>query len=324
MFKKLNIKVLIIVLVVLAAIFALSEIRGNKDRSFSRVLVAVDTAKVTEIQIGIPMDNFEIRLVRNAEADWSVKSEENTFPADLNMVKSILGQFHEIKPERIAATSKDRWTEYEITDSAAIRVKVNSGSKNLADVYFGKFSYTQPPQGQMQQQQQGKMTTFVRQAGDQKVYAVEGFLRMTYQKDVNAYRNKTLVSVNRDDISRLVFNHPDFNFTLEKLGNQWMINNQPADSLKTVRYLSRLQKLTSTGFVPPKTARTGVTGHKLFIEGNNFSPIELNAFASPDTLIKWVITSSLNPQAEFDGSKAQLFEQTFVDETKFLPDPPMQ
>ncbi|MBE0639819.1 MAG: DUF4340 domain-containing protein [Bacteroidales bacterium] len=325
MFKKLNVKVLIIILVILAAIYALSEFRGDKDRSFSRVLIAVDTAKVTEIHIHIPTENAEIQLVRNTESDWSVKAEGNSYPADYNLVKSILGQFHEIKPERIAATSKDRWTEYEVTDSAAIRVKVKGDSKNLADVYFGKFSYTQPPQGQMQQQQQqGKMTSFVRRADDQKVYAVEGFLRMTYQKDVNAYRNKTLVNVNKDDISRLEFTHPDFQFTVEKVDNRWMINNQPADSLKTVRYLSRLQRLTSANFVPSSTIKTGDAAFELNIEGNNFNPVELKAFSTPDTLINWVITSTMNPQAEFDGTKAQLFERTFVTETEFLPEPEVQ
>lgn len=321
MFNKLNIKVLLIILVVLAAIFAITEFSGDKDRSFSRVLVAVDTAKVNEIHIQIPQERSEINLKRNDDDEWNVLSEGSNFPADPNVVKSILGQFAEIKPERIAATSKERWEEYEITDSSAIRVRLSSGKKNVADVYFGKFSYTQPPQGQtqMQQQQRGKMTSFVRRADDQKVYAVEGFLRMTYQKDVNSYRNKTLVNVNRDDISRLVFEYPDFSFTVEKVDNRWMLNGQPADSLKTTRYLSRLQKLTSASFIPMNTPRSGDISHSLRIEGNNFNPIDLSVFPTYDTIINWVITSSANPQAEFDGSKAQLYEKTFVNESEFLP-----
>lgn len=322
MFKKLNIKVLLIILVVLGGIFALTEFRGDKDRSFSRVLLAVDTAKVNEIHVLIPKEGAEIKLLKTNNTEWSVEAEGSSYPADLNIVKSILGQFNEIKPERIAATSKERWADYEITDDEAISVKLKSGSKNIADIYFGKFSFTQPPQGQMQmqQQQQGKMTSFVRQAGDDKVYAVDGFLRMTYQPDVNSYRNKMLVNVTRDDISRLVFDYPNFKFTVEKSEEKWLLNGQPADSLKTARYLSRLHRLTSTNFVPSSTPKTGAVSHKLRIEGNNFTPVELNVFPTSDTLINWIITSSMNPQAEFDGTKAQLFERTFVDETEFLPD----
>ncbi len=213
-----NIKVLVIILVILAAIYAISEFTGNKERSFSRILVAVDTASVSEIHIQIPSDNADIKLVRNALADWSVEANGNRYGADYGVVKSILSQFQEMKPERIAATSKEYWSDFDITDSLAIRVTLSSGKKNVADIYFGKFSYTQPPQGQMQMQQQGKMTTFVRSAKDDRVYAVEGFLRMNYQKDVNSYRNKNLVSVNRDDIARLSFNYPDYSFNVER----WM------------------------------------------------------------------------------------------------------
>jgi hypothetical protein len=323
MFKKLNIKVLLIILVVLGGIFALTEFRGDKDRSFSRVLLAVDTAKVNQIHVSIPKEGAEIKLLKTNDTDWTVDSDGNTYPADLNIARSILGQFNEIKPERIAATTAERWADYEITDDEAIRVKISSGSKNLADVYFGKFSFTQPPQGQMQmqqQQQQGKMTSFIRQAGDDKVYAVDGFLRMTYQSDVNSYRNKTLVNVTRDDISRLVFDYPNFKFTVEKLDEKWLLNGQPADSLKTVRYLSRLHRLTSANFLPSSTPKTGGVSHKLRIEGNNFTPVDLSVYPTSDTLINWIITSSMNPQAEFVGTKDQLFERTFVDETEFLAD----
>lgn len=326
MFKKLNLKVLLALLVILGAIFAISEFTGDKERSFSRVLVAVDTAKVEQVRIQMPEGESEIILNRTGESDWQVTAEDNTYPADQSVVRSILAQFAEIKPERIAATSKDRWEEYEVSESTAIRVKLNSGNKNLADVYFGKFSFSQPPQAQqqmqqqMQQQQQGTMTSFVRKAGEDQVYAVEGFLRTTYQSDVNSYRNKKLVNIKKNDVSRLVFDYTDFQFTVEKADNRWMINNQPADSLKTERYLSRLARLSSSGFVSPSTPKTSDATHKLRIEGNNFNPIELRAFPTTDTTINHVVTSSMNPGAEFDGSKAQLFERTFVDETGFLPE----
>ncbi len=322
MFKKLNIKVLVIILVILAAIYAISEFTGNKERSFSRILVAVDTASVSEIHIQIQSDNADIKLVRNALADWSVEANGNRYGADYGVVKSILSQFQEMKPERIAATSKEYWGDFDITDSLAIRVTLSSGKKNVADIYFGKFSYTQPPQGQMQMQQQGKMTTFVRSAKDDRVYAVEGFLRMNYQKDVNSYRNKNLVSVNRDDIARLSFNYPDYSFNVEKVDDRWMINGQPADSLKTLRYLSRIQRLTSVNFVSQDTPKTSDEVYKITVEGNNFSPVELRAISTPDTTISYIIISSANPEGQFDGTKSQLFKLTFVDETEFLPDQP--
>lgn len=323
MFKKLNIKVLIAILVILGGIYLYTETTRDTDRSFSRVLVAVDTARVTQIHIRIPKDNADLRLTRSGDFDWQISADGNTFEADRNVVRNILGQFREIAPERIAATSEARWDEYEVTEDQAVRVSALSGNRTLADVYFGKFTFTQPPQTQpqMQQQQQGTMTSFVRKAGEDRVYAVEGFMRMSYQSDINAYRNKQLVNVPKDDISRVSFSYPDTRFTLERVNNRWMINDQPADSLKTERYMSRIARLTSSNFVPATTPKISDAGHRIKIEGNNFSPVELHAFPTSDTLINFVVTSNMNPQAEFDGAKAQLFERTFVDETGFLPDP---
>ncbi len=323
MFKKLNIKVLIAILVLLGGIYLYTETTRDTDRSFSRVLVAVDTARVTQIHIRIPKDNADLRLTRSGDYDWQISADGNTFEADRNVVRNILGQFQEIAPERIAATSEARWDEYEVTEDQAVRVSALSGNRTLADVYFGKFTFTQPPQTQpqMQQQQQGTMTSFVRKAGEDRVYAVEGFMRMSYQSDINAYRNKQLVNVPKDDISRVSFSYPDTRFTLERVNNRWMINDQPADSLKTERYMSRVARLTSSNFIPAATPKISDAGHRIKIEGNNFSPVELHAFPTSDTLINFVVTSNMNPQAEFDGAKAQLFEHTFVDETGFLPDP---
>lgn len=322
MFRKLNIKVLILILVIIAAIYAITEFAGPKDRSFSRVIYEIDTARVTQVLIHFPSDNVELKLVRQSVSDWQIVHNNKTHSADPSTVRSILGQFVSMKPESIAATSKEKWKDFEVDDSLSIHVTLLSGKKKLADVYFGKFAYSQPAdnQAQMMRQQQGKMTTYVRKAKDERVYAVEGFMRMSYQKDPSAYRNKTLVNLNRDDISRLEFVYPDYRFVVEKINNKWMLNNQPADSLKTLRYLTRITRLSSNNFIEPETPRSSEPTHKLTIEGNNFSPITLSAYSTPDTTIRWIITSSVNPQGEFDGSKVQLFERTFVSETEFLPD----
>lgn len=328
MFKKLNIKILVIILVVLVAIYFLTDLLGDNDRSFKSQIVEVDTAKVTDIYINIPKDKAEISLTRTGgTTDWSVESGGQKFPADAGVVKNILSQFADLKPERVAATSKEKWGQYEVSDSAGTRVKLKNGKTELVDIYVGKFSYTQPPQqpGQQQnpyQQQRGKMTSFVRLADETKVYAVEGFMKMSYQKDMNSYRNKSLLKVNKDDVSRLVFSYPG-NVTMTVAKNEsgkWQMNGMPADSTKTVRYLNKIAKLTSSNFIDPSTPKNSIGGYKLNIEGNNFTPVEINAIPTPDTLVKYIITSSINPDAEFDGTKGKLFEKVFVTETEFLPD----
>lgn len=323
MFKKLNSKVLIIILIVLAAIYYISTLSDDKERSFRNEIVAIDTAQVTDIIINIAKEDLQISLTKTGNNEWDVMANGNRYPADKSIVKSILGQYSLMKPKRIAATSNEKWDAFEVSDSTGTRVTLLDNDEELTDIYIGKFSYTQPPQGAQQnqyQQQRGTMTSFVRIAEDKDVYAVEGFLKMSYQSDVNAYRNKNLINVNKDDISKLEFKYPDRTITLAKEENKWMMNGQPADSANTVKYLNKIYRLNSSNFVDQSTQKLSDATFKLSVEGNNFSPIEVSAFPTADTTIKFVISSSINPGAEFDGSKAKLYEKVFVDETAFLPE----
>jgi hypothetical protein len=331
MFRKLNLKTLVIILTVLVAIYFIADMVGGNDRTFRSEIVKVDTANVTDIYISILKDKAEIRLKRTGgPADWEVSSAGSSFVADPNIVKNILAQFTEMKPERIAATSKDKWAQFEVSDSTGTHVIVKDGNSELANVYVGKFSYSQPPaqaqqqQNPYQQQQRGKMTSFIRVNKEDEVYAVEGFLKMTYQKDINSYRQKSLVNVNKDDLTRLVFNYPGFStFSLIKNDTKWLLDGVVADSAKTAKYLTKIARLTSSDFLPPSTLKTGEATYKLTIEGNNISPIEIKAFPS-DTLVKFVMTSSANVGAEFNGGKGKLFEKVFVDQTEFLAGEPTQ
>jgi len=323
MFHKLNVKTLVIILAVLVAIYFIASIVGTNDRTFRSEIVKVDTTKVTDVYVSILKDKAEIKLTKTGSpTSWEVSANGNHYVADPNIVKNILAQFSDLKPERIAATSSDKWKQFEVSDSTGTHVVLKDGNSELANVYIGKFSYSQPPaQAQQQnpyQQQRGKMTSFVRLAKEDEVYAVDGFLKMTYQKDINAYRKKSLINVNKDDLTKLVFAYPgNGSFSISKNESKWLINGVLADSSKTVKYLNKIAHLSSSDFLDPSTLKTSDATYKLTIEGNNFAPIEISAFPS-DSLVKYVITSSANSGAEFNGTKGKLFEKVFVDQSEFL------
>ncbi len=84
----------------------------------------------------------------------------------------------------------------------------------------------------------------------------------------------------------------------------------PADSAKAASYISTLSHLMSYDILADKAPQ----GKELFsvkIEGNSFQPVILKAFES-DTVFKRVITSSMNADVQFQGSKGELFNQIFV------------
>lgn len=318
MFKKLNTRSLLIVFAVLLAAVLLKTLLDNKkgDRSFSSELVAFDTAKVQSISI-TPKNDFDRFLKFEKDGgQWFVSKGEHEYEADESMVRNILSTLIDIKPKSLVATEKGQWRDYEVTDSMATQVVVEGKKGVLAHVYIGKFDYQQParqdPQMMMYgQRQQGVMRTFVRAAGDKNVYVTEGFLGMTFNQDVNQYRNKTVINSASSKWKSLTFTYPaDSSFRLTNENGNWMINGLAADSAKVVRYLNKLDMQNSTNFIDNTPAATNAA-LSLKIEGDNMQPILVNAYAA-DSLNQYIINSSQNNKAYFSGAKGNLMNNIFI------------
>jgi hypothetical protein len=226
-----------------------------------------------------------------------------------------------MKSERVAAVDESKWNEYEVSDSTGTRIQLFKNKKMITDLYVGKFDYSQPkgPQNPYQQNR-GKMSTYVRPAEDMEVYVVDGFIKMSIQPSVNAYRDKTLFASNKDDLTKITFNYSTFdNFVLSKEEGKWFLNGIPTDSTKTVRYLNKLARVTSSNFIDEVEPLSNSPAFQVKIEGNNILPVELKAFPA-DSTNKFVITSSRVPDAKYSGLKAGLFDRIFVDRSEFFPD----
>ena len=322
MYKKLNLKTLAIVLVILfAAVLAVYLSDSKKgERSFRARMVDADTSKITSIVIYPKAEMGNAIELEKASEGWRVISGTNMYPADEMMIKNILTVLTGLKPQRLTATEKSRWGEFDVTDSSATRVKLYTGKKLATHLYVGRFSY-QPPKNQNPYNygQQGTMSTFVRLADEKSVYSVEGFLGMSLGRSVNDFRNKVVTRFNKEDLSKLSFTYPaDSSFNLVKEGNQWTINGLICDSAAVAEYLNDISMLTSSYFVDDQEPMSQKADLILNIEGNNFaSPVELKAFKS-DTINRYLISSSLNKGAYFSGKSNDLANKIFVSKKKFI------
>lgn len=262
--KFLNTKTLIILLAVLIGIYLLSKLSSDDERSFKSEMVTIDTTDVTKIVIMPKLggEGSEVVLTRSGQA-WDLESGGKSYKPDMATVNNVLRELKSMKSERVAATDNSRWAEFEVTDSTATRVKLFKNKKLISDVYIGKFNYVQPPSTQdPRQQQRGKMSTFVRPAEDDEVYVVDGFIKMSIQANVDNYRDKTLCQVNKDDITTITFKYPNNNsFVMQKEDAKWFINGQETDSIKTLQYLNKLAKVTSSNFVDDVEPLTNNPSH---------------------------------------------------------------
>ncbi len=328
MYKKLNIKSLVIIFVVLLVIVIIVFYMDSKkgERTFRSNIVDIDTSKVTSIIIYPKSNRREPVEITRKGYEWKIKSRQRLFNADENIVNNILKTMTELKPKRVAAADRSRWEEFEVTDSLATRVQLITGKKTGADIYFGKFSYQQPKnQMAYYYNQQGTINTYVRIAKDKIVYVVEGYLGMTLNRGLNDFRNKTVLRSNKSDWTRLSFIYPaDSSFYLVREGGKWMVDGLQADSASVAGYFNSISWLSSSDFVDDQKPLRADADFTLKIEGDNFvKPIQIKAFKA-DTANRYLISSSLNEGVFFSSAKSKLAEKIFAGKNKFLIPAPLK
>jgi hypothetical protein len=294
MFRKINNKILVTVFVVLLAIVVVVELMDSRkgNRTFKNDLVEANADNVTSIEIYPRAANGKLLKIYKENDNWKVESDGNKYNADASTAIRLISQLDELKPKSVAATSKDRWKQFEVTDSLGTRVKLLNGDDVVADIVIGKFSYSQPR----------NTTSYVRLTNDKEVYGVEGMLPMSFNRDINAFRDRTIIKSNKNDWTKLTFSYPaDSSFVLEKKADKWMIGDMEADSSKVVLYFSQIAGLNDGSFAKEKPVIAPT--HRLTIEGNNMmQKVEIVGYYSdPDN---FVLESSANPDTWFNSAAA--------------------
>lgn len=321
MFNRIKEIQLIIVLGVLTLILVVPMIAGNssENRSFMGALTRIDTAAVTSLTL--LQSGGEHRIVtRKDGSNWLVTEGEETWNADNQTIRRMLGTLSGLSAKRLAAKDSDRWDNFEVTDSLGTRVQVFAGKKSVADLYIGKFSYTPPPlQGGQpyMQQQQGTMTSYVRLAGEKEVYAVDGYLRMMFNQRAEEFRDRKVLQFDRNRLSRIAFRLPEEQFSLQKSETRWLLDGIMADSAAAAGYLSGIYRLSSSAFLPESKAPAGKATHAVVFEDTlGIKLAEVNACFSDSADI--AMTSSMNPGTIFDGTANDLFSKVFRGRTDFM------
>ncbi len=260
MYRKINIKILAVIFIVLLVVTVVTQMldlrKGN--RTFKQDLVTVNADEITSLEVYPKSAGGKPVTLKKENDTWTVEADGKMYRADQSAPGSMIAQLNEMKAKSLATSDKDRWKEFEVTDSLGTRVKLYNGSNLAADVIFGKFSYSQPQ----------TMTSYVRLAGEDEVYGVDGMMGMSFNRNVDSFRDKTILKSSSSDWTKLTFTYPaDSSFTLEKMNDRWMIGNTVADSASVVNYFRSLNRVTSSKFAQAEPA--GQPTHHLEIEGNN-------------------------------------------------------
>jgi Domain of unknown function (DUF4340) len=317
MIKKLGNKGLLLILVALLAIFGIFRYISNRngENTFKTALIPkIDSTKLNGIVIfqratkkGTPKP-FIFTLKGKV---WYVSQGDVTGLADSRAAQYMVSQLQQISPDRLGSNDPKDWKQFDVNDSLGTRVALLYDKDTALNVIVGRFSYIPS---------QKKGMSYVRLAGQNEVYAVDGFLSMNVSNEFDNWRNKKVMPGDYPQWTKLTYTYPnDSGFTIQKDSNgQWLFSDgKMPDSLAAVNlirdassqnYGSFINKFDSTHKQPLFTLRA---------EGDGFSPAIIKAYPT-DTVNKYVISSTINPGSFFDGSKNNMFSKAFPSKKAFF------
>ncbi len=320
MYKKFSIKTLSIVFSVLLALVILTEI-VNKAKGMNTlrdVLFSINKEEVNALKIYPRMLNGKEILLEKQGNDWKVKYENKSYNADTVQIKSLINQLAELKPLRFAGKTDEQQKKYELSDSLCSKVVLmDKNGKELAALRVGRFSFLQNrrirQQNPYMQQPQGTMITYVRMENEKDIFAVEGFLSMSINQEANNFRNRKLLSLNRERIKEVRFEYPaDSSFILTENNGIWQINGTPADSASVANYLYEISNVTGTNFSKENSVNAT---HLLKISTSDNKTYEVAAAADST---KVLLTSTQNKGTVFEEKADNNFKKLFKSKTDFL------
>jgi hypothetical protein len=299
MFRKFNLRILLGVLVLLLAVVIVAKITESRkgDSSFRTDLLGFDTTGISSVVISQGTGTPKILSLERAVTGWEVKQDQKTYRTDESQVMSLINQLAGLKIESIVAKSKDRWKDFQVSDSAGTFILVKKGNKTLAHLVLGKFSW-KPSNNPYNQQ--GIINSYVRQAGEEETYTVNGFLQTIVSTDPSVYRDRTMLKFEKEAVTGLQFSYPDSSVSLIRTQDKWTINGNLADSVKTDEYLNNLMRLNAISF-----AQAPLQGVKplftLTVQQISGQHLVVEAYSTAVDG-EYILTSSMNPGSYFSSS----------------------
>jgi hypothetical protein len=305
MFNKANPKILGIVFAVLLGLVLITKLGGGQrgERSFKSELISFSSEDINNISI-TPANSDGYSLVKE-EGSWKVVKGERSYPASENQVQRVIDQVAGLKVNQVVATSPDDWDQYEVTDSLATKVNVKAGNESIG-LRVGKLNFDRRTRS---------ATSYVRQTGDDNVYGVNGFLKMSFGRGADAYRKKTVVSLeDKSAVNQISFDYPsDSSFVMKRNNNRWMVEGQAVDSASAAEYLNTIQNLNGSSFADLQNPDMSNPTYKATISGEENIEVAAKKIGGA-----WVVHSSQNQASYFSDSKGSIRDKLFVSRDSLL------
>lgn len=232
----------VLFIVLLAVVVAKQMVTTKREAApapSSELLFGLKDAKnIVRLDVTKGSDKTSIYSDKNGE--WWVEKGGKKYPADKDMVKPALAALAETKKGELVSTNKANQATLQVDKSGTEVVASDAGGKPVVDFIIGKAgpSYT---------------TSYVRIQGSDNVYVPSVNMQNTFVKDLQVWRNKTVLDIPVADMRQVKVARADGTVIQLDKGEKdaWKLSGAlsgPADAQSVQLLLNTLSKFTAFGF----------------------------------------------------------------------------
>jgi hypothetical protein len=316
--KRINNRNLIIILTVLILLFVVARVfrAPLQKRNIPEVLVEMDSAKINRIEV-IPESPKQDRLIlEKNKMQWTISDGNKKVSAENQKINSALLALMQLKPRSLATKNRQRWGNFEVTDSS-FRVIAYASEDVIADLRIGKTGFDQSATNTQNPFYGGMANayTYVRLQDGEDVYAVDGFLKSSFGSTMNDWRDQSFLRLTPYQIDQINFSYPDSSFVLDKNNGKWNLNNISADSIEVESFLRQLAFLDGNDFEDDYSPASNQGDFSVSFSQGKIIKATIQAWRNGNLLI---LNSSTNPETYFSDKNGNLFASVFRPRNKFL------
>jgi len=187
--------ILLIILIIFASLVLLFERpfenRAKKTREEASPLFP--GLKVEQVKKIVVKKNNTTTTLENRDKFWYILDKEE-YPADSALVEGLIRKIQGFKKINLASRKKDKHSLFEVKEGMGVEVSLfGPEKKQLARFIIGK---TGPD----------FLSTYIRKADADEVYLYDDYLRADFDRQVNDWRDKTLLAFNPNEVVTLTIN----------------------------------------------------------------------------------------------------------------------
>ncbi|MBC8384925.1 MAG: DUF4340 domain-containing protein [Candidatus Cloacimonetes bacterium] len=193
----------LLVLVVLIIIFLLTKLNDKTEKIIS--FFDVDSSKVAVIEIETNEDTLKLSKI---DGKWMID-----YPIhDAATQRKLDDLFKKVLPVTTSSIpvseSESSFATYNVTDSLGTIIKLyDAGSRLLKSAIIGTSS--------------GYNNSSARYSGDNKIYRLKENITHSLKPDINSWRNKDVLVMDKENIKNIFVSYENVNYTLSATDTLW-------------------------------------------------------------------------------------------------------